>query len=243
MVRLDSIVGVASGSVPTTAGQICLYPAGRGSRRGSFVNHLVRTRGAGDCRDSPWLSSGSTSRLPDHEFQKDRSLPFVPGCRQHGTGTANAGRCGQRSHPRARWRISISVGPAAADAPRIRTDGSSARWLCDPPPRLAISSSRSRRLRENRQYHRTQVTMMTGSNWRFRNSGGRQDLIASTYQMHRRNSSVPPPPQPVECGSNRKHPLSVYMAFRRPERETPTEGAMVRSTRETVRSGTTVPNF
>ena len=47
-------------------------------------------------------------------------------------------------------------------------------------PRSAISSSKSRRLRENRQYHRTQVTMMVGSNWRLRNKGGRADLMRLT---------------------------------------------------------------
>src|ERR1700739_3801552 len=53
-----------------------------------------------------------------------------------------------------------------------------------------MSSFRSRRLRENRQYHRTQVTIMTGSNWRFRNRGGRQDLMLSTYQISRCNTSL-----------------------------------------------------
>jgi hypothetical protein len=57
-------------------------------------------------------------------------------------------------------------------------------------PRSAISSSRFRRLRENLQYHRTQVTIMTGSNLRLRNDGGRLDLIPSTYQMRRCNTSV-----------------------------------------------------
>src|ERR1700751_1632594 len=52
-----------------------------------------------------------------------------------------------------------------------------------------MSSFRSRRLRENRQYHRTQVTIMTGSNWRFRNRGGRQDLMLSTYQISSCNTS------------------------------------------------------
>src|ERR1700739_2161422 len=52
-----------------------------------------------------------------------------------------------------------------------------------------MSSFRSRRLRENRQYHRTQVTIMTGSNWRFRNRGGRQDLMLSTYQISGCNTS------------------------------------------------------
>src|SRR5215831_13696246 len=56
-------------------------------------------------------------------------------------------------------------------------------------PRSAINSSRSRRLRENLQYHRTQVTMMTGSNWRLRNNGGRRDLMPSTYQIRRCNTS------------------------------------------------------
>lgn len=41
-------------------------------------------------------------------------------------------------------------------------------------PRSAISSSRTRRLRENRRYQRTLVTITAGSNWRFRNNGGRQ---------------------------------------------------------------------
>src|ERR1700757_2680393 len=53
-----------------------------------------------------------------------------------------------------------------------------------------MSSFRSRRLRENRQYHRTQVTIMTGSKWRFRNRGGRQDLMLSTYQISRCNTSL-----------------------------------------------------
>jgi len=33
------------------------------------------------------------------------------------------------------------------------------------------------------RYQRTQVTMIVGSNWRFRNSGGRQDFMASAYQI------------------------------------------------------------
>jgi hypothetical protein len=55
-----------------------------------------------------------------------------------------------------------------------------------------MSSFRSRRLRENLQYHRKQVTIMTGSNWRFRNRGGRQDLMLSTYQISSCNTSGSP---------------------------------------------------
>ena len=52
-----------------------------------------------------------------------------------------------------------------------------------------MSSSRSRRLRENRRYHRTQVTITIGSNLRFRNNGGRQDFILRPYQIRRCNTS------------------------------------------------------
>jgi len=31
--------------------------------------------------------------------------------------------------------------------------------------------------------------MMTGSNWRLRNNGGRRDLMPSTYQIRRCNTS------------------------------------------------------
>src|SRR6476469_7948776 len=50
-------------------------------------------------------------------------------------------------------------------------------------PRSAMSSSKSRRLRQNRRYQRTQVTITSGSNLRFQNNGGREDLIASPYQI------------------------------------------------------------
>src|SRR5689334_9836984 len=57
-------------------------------------------------------------------------------------------------------------------------------------PRSAISSSRSRELRQNRQYHLTEVTMTCGSNLRFRNSGGRQGPMALPYQIRCCNTSV-----------------------------------------------------
>src|SRR5215475_11484858 len=52
-----------------------------------------------------------------------------------------------------------------------------------------MSSSRSRKLRENRQYHLTQVVITMGSNFRLRNSGGRQDLIEPIYQIPKCNTS------------------------------------------------------
>src|SRR6266545_1529469 len=54
-------------------------------------------------------------------------------------------------------------------------------WSTD-RPRSRMSSSTSRRLKENRQYQRTQVTITTGSNLRFQNSGGRQELMSPHYQ-------------------------------------------------------------
>jgi hypothetical protein len=52
-----------------------------------------------------------------------------------------------------------------------------------------MSSSRSRKLSENRQYHLTQVVITIGSNFLLRNSGGRQDLIQPTYQIRKCNTS------------------------------------------------------
>src|SRR5215813_10519320 len=48
-----------------------------------------------------------------------------------------------------------------------------------------MSSWRSRKFRENRQYHLTQVVITIGSNFRLRNSGGRQDLIEPNYQIRK----------------------------------------------------------
>src|ERR1051326_3627015 len=42
-------------------------------------------------------------------------------------------------------------------------------------PRSAMSSSKSRRLSQNRRYQRTQVTITCGSNLRFQKKGGPQD--------------------------------------------------------------------
>src|ERR1051326_3977932 len=52
-----------------------------------------------------------------------------------------------------------------------------------------MSSSTSRKLKQNRRYQRTQVTITSGSNLRFQNSGGRRDFIPSTYQIRRCNPS------------------------------------------------------
>src|SRR5690242_7999815 len=56
-------------------------------------------------------------------------------------------------------------------------------------PRSAMSSSKSRKLRQNRRYHRTQVTITCGSNFRFQNNGGRHDFMASRYQIRSCNTS------------------------------------------------------
>jgi hypothetical protein len=50
------------------------------------------------------------------------------------------------------------------------------------------SSSRSRKLKLKRRYHRTQVTITSGAN--FRNKGGRHDLIDSPYQIRSCNTSA-----------------------------------------------------
>src|SRR6267378_4270917 len=55
-------------------------------------------------------------------------------------------------------------------------------WSTD-KPRSAISSSTSRRLSENRRYHRTQVTIISAANWRLRNKGTRRNPIRSPYQI------------------------------------------------------------
>jgi hypothetical protein len=52
-----------------------------------------------------------------------------------------------------------------------------------------MSSSKSRKLRQNRRYHRTQVTITCGSNFRFQNKGGRHDFMASRYQIRSCNTS------------------------------------------------------
>src|SRR5437773_2151610 len=57
-------------------------------------------------------------------------------------------------------------------------------WSTD-KPRSAISSSTSRRLSENRRYHRTHVTIISAANWRLRNKGARQNPIRSPYQIPR----------------------------------------------------------
>src|SRR5689334_17259120 len=46
-----------------------------------------------------------------------------------------------------------------------------------------------RKLKQNRRYHRTQVTITWGSNLRFQNNGGRQEPMASSYQIRSRNTS------------------------------------------------------
>ena len=53
-----------------------------------------------------------------------------------------------------------------------------------------MSSSKSRKLKQNRKYHRTQVTITWGSNLRFQNNGGRQELMALSYQIRSRNTSA-----------------------------------------------------
>ena len=58
-----------------------------------------------------------------------------------------------------------------------------------------MSSSRSRKLRLKRRYHRTQVTITSGSNLRFLNNGGRHYLIASPYQIRRCNTAAVTHPQ------------------------------------------------
>ncbi len=45
-------------------------------------------------------------------------------------------------------------------------------------PRSATSSCKSRSLKQKRRYQRTQVTITSGSNFRFQNNGGRHDLMA-----------------------------------------------------------------
>src|SRR5215831_17998505 len=61
-------------------------------------------------------------------------------------------------------------------------------WSTD-SPRSAMISSRSRRLSENRKYHRTQVMITSGSNWRFRKALGRDGVMPSPYQTCRCNTS------------------------------------------------------
>ena len=65
-----------------------------------------------------------------------------------------------------------------------RTSAPTPRWLCDPQRDRAQQSAPQRygALSGNRRYHLTHVTMITGSNWRLRNSGGRHLFIRPPYQ-------------------------------------------------------------
>src|SRR5512133_2095501 len=72
-------------------------------------------------------------------------------------------------------------------------------WSTD-KPRSAMSSSKSRKLKQNRRYHRTQVTITCGSDFRFQNNGGRDDVIPSRYQNRSCNTS---PTRIVEAFSGR----------------------------------------
>src|SRR5262249_14563270 len=49
--------------------------------------------------------------------------------------------------------------------------------MVDAMPRSAMSSCKSRRLKQKRRYQRTQVTITSGSNFRFQNKGGRHDFM------------------------------------------------------------------
>src|SRR5689334_24304400 len=55
-----------------------------------------------------------------------------------------------------------------------------------------MSSSRSRKLSENRKYHRTQVTIMLVSNRRFRKSSGRGGVMPFTLADSECNTSLGP---------------------------------------------------
>lgn len=134
MVRLDPVVGIASGSVPTASRQspCTLQVADR-----SWITPQPvpsKTRAAHGCRDSPAPSSESISLLPDRASLKDRSLLSDLGRQPHGTDTAIARQSGRRSHPGARSRTSVSIDREAADARPVRTAGSNAKWLCGPQP-------------------------------------------------------------------------------------------------------------
>jgi hypothetical protein len=49
-----------------------------------------------------------------------------------------------------------------------------------------------RRLKQKRQYQRTQVTITIGSNLRFQNSGGRQELMSTPYQTRSAKAATLP---------------------------------------------------
>jgi hypothetical protein len=51
-----------------------------------------------------------------------------------------------------------------------------------------MSSRTSRKLRQNRRYDRTHVTITWGSNLRFQNKGGRHYLIPPLYQIRSCNT-------------------------------------------------------
>jgi hypothetical protein len=79
-----------------------------------------------------------------------------------------------------------------------------------PPAEVLQRSSTSRRLREKRRYQPTQLTITVGSNWRLRNSGGRQDLISATVsnpklQHFPANGSPHIRPPPIEGVNNLRH--------------------------------------
>src|SRR5689334_3939682 len=55
-----------------------------------------------------------------------------------------------------------------------------------------MSSSTSRRLSENRRYQRTQVTIISAANCRFRNGGFWQNFIRSPYQIRHTEAATLP---------------------------------------------------
>ena len=227
-------------------GAICPYPAGCGSRRDSFVTHLVRTRGAGDCRDSRWLSSGSTSRLPDHAFQKGRRLPFDPRLSTARTGTANTRA--MRTKDSSTCQVEDFKFQLAPQPPMhvgsVPMDPAPDGCVIHRQPAFGhqffqISEAQGKpAIPPHAGHNDDRLKLALPEQLR------REDLIASTYQIHRRNSSVPPPPQPLESREQPETPIigihgqSVGQKGRRRRR-----GDMVRSTRETVPSETTVPSI
>ena len=127
MIRFDPVVGVASRSLaarplhPTFTLQLP-------NRRGITAQPVPRNHAGWTIVGiRPTPSSKSIWRLPDRAFRKGRSRPSALGCRPPGTGTATGRRCEQTSHPCAKWTISASPDPAAADAPPVRTAAPNAR--------------------------------------------------------------------------------------------------------------------
>jgi hypothetical protein len=57
-----------------------------------------------------------------------------------------------------------------------------------------MSACQSRKLKQKRRYQRTQVTITSGSNFRFQNNRGRHDLIGLRYQIPCCNTFLQPRP-------------------------------------------------